>query len=128
MEARFERVVAGLYRQTHDTERAVRRYEYFRGADPSTYYCLLSFDDYHGFLAHQSSGHHEAAVPELSELTEEMKLEWVDPLPQASPLPPTDPQPLPPDASAVAARYHERFDPIGAAWWGGVRGISEVTS
>ncbi len=96
MEARFERVVAGLYRQTHEVESAVRRYEYFRGAEPATYYCLLSFDDYHGFLAHQSSDHHEAAVPELRELTEEMRLEWIDPLQQASPLAPTDPQPLPP--------------------------------
>jgi quinol monooxygenase YgiN len=121
MEARFERVVAGLHRQTHDSERAVRRYEYFRGAEPSTYYCLLSFDDYHGFLAHQSSDHHEAAVPELGELTEETRLEWIDPLQQASPLAPTDPQPLPSAASPVAARYHERFDPIGETWWGPLR-------
>jgi quinol monooxygenase YgiN len=133
MEARFERVVAGLYRPTHEIESAVRRYEYFRGADPATYYCLLSFDDYHGFLAHQSSPHHEAAVPELRELTEEMRLEWLDPLQQASPLAPTDPQPLPPDASTVVAHYHERFDPIGAAWWGPLRsaataGKPEVTS
>jgi quinol monooxygenase YgiN len=121
MEARFERVVAGLYRETHDIERAVRRYEYFRGADPATYYCLLSFDDYHGFLTHQSSDHHEAAGPELGELTEEMRLEWIDPLQQASPLAPTDPQPLPTDASPVAARYHERFDPVGETWWGPLR-------
>jgi quinol monooxygenase YgiN len=121
MEARFERVVAGLYRQTHERESAVRRYEYFRGADPATYYCLLSFDDYHGFLVHQSSDHHESAGPELRELTEEMRLEWIDPLQQASPLSPTDSQPLPADASPVAARYHERFDPIGEAWWDAVR-------
>ena len=128
MEARFERVVTGLYRQTHDAESAVRRYEYFRGDEPATYYCLLSFDDYHGFLAHQSSPHHEAAGPELRELTEEMRLEWIDPLAQASPLAPTDPQPLPPDASPVAARNHERFAPIGAAWWTDVRGPQGGTS
>jgi quinol monooxygenase YgiN len=121
LEARFERVVAGLYRQTHDIESAVQRYEYFRGAEPATYYCLLSFDDYHGFLAHQSSSHHEAAGPELRELTEEMPVEWIDPLQQASPLAPTDRQPLPPDASSVAAHYHERFDPVVAAWWGPLR-------
>jgi quinol monooxygenase YgiN len=121
MEARFERVVAGLYRATHDRESAVRRYEYFRGADPATYYCLLSFDDYRGFLAHQSSEHHESARPELQALTEAMRLEWIDPLQQASPLAPTDPQPLPADASPVAARYHERFDPIGEAWWDALR-------
>src|SRR4051812_3575289 len=115
METQFERVVAALYRQTHDAEPAVRRYEYFRGAVPGTYYCLLSFDDYHGFLAHQSSAHHEAAGPELRELTEEMRFEWIDPLWLASPLGPTDPQPLPPDASEVAVQYHERFDPIGSS-------------
>jgi hypothetical protein len=42
-------------------------------------------------------------------------------LQQASPLAPTDPQPLPTDASPVAARYHERFDPIGETWWGPLR-------
>jgi quinol monooxygenase YgiN len=121
MEARFERAVARLYGQTHDVESAVRRYEYFRGAEPATYYCLLSFADYHGFLAHQSSPHHDAAGPELRELTEEMRVEWIDPLQQASPLAPTDSQPLPPDASPVAVHYHERFDPIGAAWWDPLR-------
>jgi quinol monooxygenase YgiN len=121
MEARFERVAAELYRRTHDRESAVRRYEYFRGSDPATYYCLMSFDDYHGFLAHQSSAHHEAAAPELRELTEETRIEWIDPLSLASLLAPTNPQPLPPCASSVAARYHARFDPIGAAWWDRLR-------
>jgi quinol monooxygenase YgiN len=122
MEARFERI--GHYRRTHDSESGVRRYEYIRGTDPATYYCLLSFDDYHGFLTHQSSAHHEAAGPELRKLTEEIRLEWIDPLPLASRLAPTDPQSLPPDASPVAARYHERFHPIGATWWGGIRSVS----
>ena len=117
MEARFEQLVAELYRATHDEEAAVRRYEYFRAADPSTYYCLLSFDDYHGFLAHQSSDHHETATPELRELTESIRLEWVDPIGSASPLSPTDPQPLPDGASPVAVLYHERFADIGEAWW-----------
>src|SRR6266508_5704836 len=95
MEARFERVAADLYRATHERESAVRRYEYFRGAQASTYYCLLSFDDYHGFLAHQSSPHHEEASAELRELTETIRLEWLDPLQAASPLAPTvvDPPP-----------------------------------
>ena len=117
MEASFERVAADLYRATHESESAVRRYEYFRGAEPSTYYCLLSFDDYHGFLAHQASAHHEAASPALRELTESIRLEWVDPLQQASPLAPTNPQPLPSDASEVAVRHHERFAGIGEDWW-----------
>jgi quinol monooxygenase YgiN len=122
MEARFEELAAELFRATHETERAVRRYEYFRGTDPSSYYALLSFDDYHSFLEHQSSDHHEAAGPGLGEVTESMRVEWVDPIQRASPLRPTDHQPLPDDASAVARRYHERFGDITMDWWRDLRG------
>lgn len=117
MEARFEEVVGELYRATHERESAVRRYEYFRGADPGAYYCLMSFDDYRGFLTHQSSAHHEAASPDLRELTDAIRLEWLDPLQLASPLPPTDSQPLLRDASVGMARHHERFGDIGESWW-----------
>jgi quinol monooxygenase YgiN len=121
MEARFEQLATELFQATHANERAVRRYEYFRGADPGTYYALLSFDDYHGFLEHQSSDHHEVAVPGLGEVSESTRLEWIDPIQQASPLVPTDHQPLPDDASPVAAHYHERFGDITADWWRGLR-------
>ncbi len=117
MEARFERLAAELYRATHDQESAVRRYEYFRGAEPATYYCLMSFDDYHGFLAHQASDHHEAASPDLREVTESIRLEWLDPIRAASPLPPTVAQPLPDGASPAAERHHERFSDVGQLWW-----------
>jgi quinol monooxygenase YgiN len=117
MESRFERVAAELHRLTHEREPGVRRYEYFRGAEPATYYCLLSFDDYHGFLAHQSSDHHEDASDELRAVTECIRLEWLDPLPDASSLVPTKPQPLPPGAAAATARVHERFADIGETWW-----------
>ena len=103
------------------TNGRVRRYEYFRGTDPGTYYALLSFDDYHAFLDHQSSDHHEAAAPGLGEVTESTRLEWIDPIQQASPLVPTDHQPMPDDASAVATRYHERFGDITADWWRSLR-------
>ena len=121
MEARFEQLAMELFQATHANERAVRRYEYFRGTDPGTYYALLSFDDYHGFLEHQSSDHHEAAVPGLGEVSETTRLEWVDPIEQASPLTPTEHQPLPDDASAVARHYHERFGDITADWWRNLR-------
>ena len=121
MEARFEELATELFQATHANERAVRRYEYFRGADPGTYYALLSFDDYHGFLEHQASDHHEVAAPQLGEVTESMRLEWVDPVEQASPLVPTDHQPLPEGASPVAAHYHERFGDITADWWRSLR-------
>ena len=86
MEARFEQLATELFQATHANERAVRRYEYFRGTDLGTYYALLSFDDFHGFLDHQSSDHHEAAAPGLGEVTESTRFEWVDPIQQASPL------------------------------------------
>jgi quinol monooxygenase YgiN len=121
MEGRFEELAAQLFQATHANERAVRRYEYFRGADPGTYYALLSFDDYHGFLEHQASDHHETAAPGLGEVTESMRLEWIDPIQQASPLTPTDHQPLPDDPLPVAVRYHERFGDITADWWRGLR-------
>jgi quinol monooxygenase YgiN len=117
MEARFEQLAADLYRDTHDRETAVRRYEYFRGAEPGTYYSLLSFDDYRGFLTHQASDHHEQASPALREVTERIDLEWLDPLPDASPLTPTDAQPLPADPSPAMVRHHERFSEVGEEWW-----------
>jgi quinol monooxygenase YgiN len=125
MEARFERLAATLYEATHDTETAVRRYEYFRGAEPGTYYCLLSFDDYHGFIAHQASEHHEDASPQLRELTESIGLEWLEPLQRASGLAPTEVQPLPADASSAAMRHHERYAGIGEEWWRDLREAEE---
>ena len=116
-EASFERLAVDLYGATHREESAVRRYEYSRGTEPGTYYCLLSFDDFHGFLAHQSSDHHEAASPELGEVIESMRIEWLDPIQGASPLVPTADQPLPAGASAAAIRHHERFAGIGEDWW-----------
>ena len=80
-EVQFERIAEELYRATHEREADVRRYEYWRGAEPSTYYALESFDDLAGFVAHQTSEHHEAARPGLGEVIEDIRLEWVDPLP-----------------------------------------------
>ena len=117
MEARFEQIVTELHRATHAGEPAVRRYEYWRGAEPGSYYSLLSFDDFLGFVEHQTSEHHGAASPALHEVTESITLEWVDPVPTASSLAPTNVQPLPAGASALAASYHQRFAAIVQAWW-----------
>jgi quinol monooxygenase YgiN len=117
MEAEFEEIAAELYRATHAEETAVGRYEYWRGAEPGSYYCLLSFDDFLGFLTHQSSDHHSAASPRLHEVTESMTLEWLDPVPAASPLAPTDVMPLPADATELEATYHRRFADIAQPWW-----------
>jgi quinol monooxygenase YgiN len=120
-EARFEALAAELYRVTHAEETAVRRYEYWRGETPGRYYSLLSFDDFRGFLAHQTSDHHEEASPALGEVIAAIRLEWVDPIADASPLTPTDGQEVPADASALVQRYARWFAPQIASWWAALR-------
>jgi quinol monooxygenase YgiN len=115
-ETDFEGIVTALYRATHDREPGVRRYEYWRGSGDRTYYTHASFEDWRAFLDHQTSDHHEAAGPELKEVIESIRLEWVDPLSTSSPLGATDMQPLPDGASQLAAKYQERFA-VDGQWW-----------
>ncbi len=112
----FEALVRDLHRAT-SREPGKRHYEYWRAASPDLYYCLLAFDDFHAFLTHQTSDHHEAASPRLGELIAKMRLEWVDPVQGASDLPPTRMQDLPTDADALTRRYHELFAPKLQDWW-----------
>ena len=116
-EADFEAVAKALYEGTHSTETGVRHYEYWRGAEPRTYYTLLSFDDHRAFIAHQTSDHHEAASPVLGRLIESLRLEWVDPVPGASALSPTGMQDAPPDADELTLAYTDRFAAVVAEWW-----------
>jgi quinol monooxygenase YgiN len=113
----FEAIARALHTSTWQHEAAVRHYEYWRGATPSLYYCLLAFDDFLGFLHHQTSDHHESASPKLGELISDMKLEWVDPVAGASKLPATEMQELPADADQLAARYHRIFAATLQDWW-----------
>ena len=107
-EREFENVARALHADTHARERGVRHYEYWRGAQPGLYYCLLAFDDFHAFLTHQTSPHHESASPELGKPIRSMKLEWVDPIEGASKLPATNMQDLP----ANARDYVERIEAL----------------
>lgn len=116
----FEAIARELHAAT-DREPGKRHYEYWRGAKPGLYYCLLAFDDFHAFLEHQTSDHHEEASPKLGELVAKIRLEWVDPVEGASTLPPTRAQPLPPDADDLTTRYHKLFAPELQAWWGALR-------
>lgn len=116
-EQRFEAIARQLVEQTFAHETKVRRYEYWRGAAERTYYTLLAFDDVVGFLEHQTSDHHEQATPALGEVIESLRLEWVDPIQGAAPLPPTDPQDLPADASDLMRTYARRFAPAIQDWW-----------
>ena len=119
-EAQFEAIARTLYRNTHALEDGVLRYEYWRGAEPGTYYTLLSFRDFPTFIVHQTSDHHETASPQLGAVLEGLRLEWIDPVPDASPLPPTRSGSVPADADELSRTYAERFAAQIAAWWGGV--------
>jgi quinol monooxygenase YgiN len=116
-ESAFEALAAELHRDTHRLETGVRRYEYWRGAEPGLYYGLLAFDDFHAFLRHQTSAHHETASPKLGDVIARMKLEWVDPLGTASDLPPTNEQELPEDADDFTRRTARLFAPEVQGWW-----------
>ena len=116
-EAAFEQTAAALQAATHENEKRMLRYEYWRGTEPGTYYTLASFEDFDAFLEHQTSEHHERIGRELMSYVDDITFEWVDPMSSASPLPSTEMQPLPEDATEVAARYHERFAVRDGAWW-----------
>ncbi len=95
-ESRFEEIQTDLYKKTLSLEKDVLCYEFWRGQTPGSYYCILSFKDYHSFiLRHQISAHHEAA----------------------SAFPPTNPQSLPADAPELARNYAQSFNLACADWW-----------
>lgn len=116
-EAEFEALAADMYRDTQAHDTGCIRYEYWRGAAPGFYYSLLVFDDFHAFLRHQVSDHHEAASPKIGEMCENVKLEWVDPLTDASPLSATRMQPLPDAADEKTTLYHKLFAAVIQDWW-----------
>ena len=120
-EPAFEDIARRLFRATHDHETGVRRYEYWRGSEPRTYYTLLSFDDFRTFIDHQTSDHHEAASPEIGRVVESLRLEWVDPVQGASDLPPTASQDVAADAGDLTRAYAERFAAQVADWWSALR-------
>lgn len=116
-EAEYEAIQARLYRETHGKESNVRRYEFFRGPARGEYYGLLSFDDFMGFMEHQSSEHHEVFSARFRDLVEETSIRWIDPIETASDLTPTDPQPLPEDASQLMRDYAKLFAVDVPEWW-----------
>lgn len=124
-EARFEQIAADMYRHTHGDEADVRRYEYWRGQEPGSYYCLESFPDLDGFLVHQTSAHHASYGPALREVIAEMTLEWVDPISQSSPLAPTNNVPLKADADDTYRAAHARFESVLAEWWLDLRHLTD---
>lgn len=116
-ERAFEEISRDLYQASHAGEEGLLRYEYWRGSEPRTYYTLLSFVDFAAFIAHQTSDHHEAASPKLGAVLEGLRLEWVDPLVDASPLLPTEAQDLSAAEDALTRLYAQRFAAQVAPWW-----------
>lgn len=116
-ERQFEEIARTLFERTHTLEPAVLRYEYWRGATPRTYYTLLSFDDHRAFIAHQTSDHHETASPALGQVIESLRLEWLDPISGASPLPATEMQRPLEGAADIVVEYTDRFAAAVAQWW-----------
>ena len=120
-EAEFEALATTLHAASHADEQSMRAYGYWRSAEPRNYYTLLAFDDYLGFMAHQTSGHHEDAGPHLRDCIESMSLEWVDPVQGASKLAASNPQAIPADAPPLLVRYAAMFPVKVADWWVALR-------
>jgi quinol monooxygenase YgiN len=120
-EAAFEAISRDLYAASHAGEEGLIRYEYWRGSEPGTYYTLLAFRDFASFIAHQTSDHHEAASPQLGSVLAGLKLEWLDPVDGAAPLPRTAAQDLSQAADELTRLYAKRFAAQVAPWWASVR-------
>ncbi|MCB1688006.1 MAG: antibiotic biosynthesis monooxygenase [Halioglobus sp.] len=114
-EEEFEEVMKEMYRRTHAEEPNCVRYEYFRGARPSFYYCLLSFTDRLSFLQHQISDYHEGF--DFASMIRSLEMEWVDPVTGASPLIPTESSGLPEGASESIKSAAEMYQVVVQSWW-----------
>ncbi|MEP5765561.1 MAG: antibiotic biosynthesis monooxygenase [Halieaceae bacterium] len=116
-EADFEAVMAYMYTATHESEKDVLRYEYWRGQAPGFYYCLLSFPDSVSFWRHQASDHHEGEMERFAQCIAELELEVVDPVSQASPLPATRAAAIPADEPEAVQEQAKLFPITVADWW-----------
>ena len=126
-EAEFEDVMAYMYRQTHGSEEGVLRYEYWRGREPGFYYCLLSFRDAVTFWRHQASDHHEGEMQRFADCIAALDLEVIDPVQQASPLPPTRAGQSSAGESPAIQEQAQRFPIEEARWWQALRGQSSAS-
>lgn len=117
-EAKWEAIMADMVKQTFATEEGVVRYEYWKGQEELTYYCLLSFKDKWAFYHHQMSDHHEGH--DFADVLADIKLEYVDPVQGAGGgLARTEDPALPTDASDAMRTAQERFPLSIPGWWAG---------
>jgi len=124
--AAFEQLARTLYAASTGHEPGMNRYEYWRGNEPNSYYCLESFDDYAGFLAHETAPYHEAAAEPIMAMIEAFNLEWVDPVAGAAPLSMSHEQALPADAGERSRYYAGLFPLVLANWWKALRSAEPV--
>jgi quinol monooxygenase YgiN len=115
-EAKWEAIMHDMVAETFGTEDGVIRYEYWKGQEPLSYYCLLSFKDKWAFYHHQMSDHHEGH--DFADVLAGITLEYIDPVQGAGGgLPPTTDPALPDDASDTTKIAQERFPLSIPAWW-----------
>lgn len=120
---RYEEILRELVKDTQANEPGCLRYEYWRGAEPNAYYCLLSFTDTQAFYVHQSSEYHEQYLPELFEMFDGFSIEYVDPVERGgSGLPLTQDVPLAPDVSGRMKEAAAKYPIAVQAWWAALRG------
>lgn len=121
MEDHWEGIAHTVFSATHENEPAVRRYEYFRGTAPRTYYVLLSFDDFDGFMTHQVADYHHNAG--FGDCFEDFSLEWLDPIQGASDdLVPSQTSGTPKAGDDLWNAYVENHSDPTPDWWGPLRG------
>ncbi len=120
MEEHWEGIARTVFAATHEHEEGVTRYEYWRGTDPRQYYVLLSFRSFDDFMVHQVADYHHHAP--FGDCFEEFRLEWVDPVDEAAPLPRTvtsgDERA---DGGELWNGYVRRHSEATPAWWESLR-------
>ena len=114
-EEKFESIMQDMVTQTLAEGTGVLRYEYFKGQKENFYYCLLAFEDKWAFYEHQNSDHHESH--DFADVIENIKLEYLDPVEEASPLPHTLDPPLTDDMSDDMKKAQKIYPSQIAGWW-----------
>jgi quinol monooxygenase YgiN len=115
-EEKWEAIMRDMVHHTFATEEGVLRYEYWKGHEENSYYCLLSFKDKWAFYHHQMSDHHEGH--DFADVLAGIKLEYIDPVEGAGgDLPHTTDPALPADASENMKIAQERFPLTIPGWW-----------
>ena len=112
----FENIARKVFRSTHDNEPAVVRYEYFRGTDERTYYVLLSFENFDGFMTHQVADYHHNV--DFMDCFEEFRLEWLAPVNGASPLVESETEgTVDPSSDDLWNNYVKNHSETTPKWW-----------